>query len=237
MKNRLSLLLALALVAACAVAYAPHSPALEIGLGVATGTIADAGDRALAARAERHFQRAVALAPDDAAAHTYYGEWLLRHGREADAVLQLKMAVVLDPKLLRPRDLLIQAETAAGDFGAARHAAMDTLTQVPDDAVALRALPHPPTRDAAYWIRLSGKQYRQGQYPRAIDAARKAIALEPENAEAYNNLGAASAALGQWDEAIRSEERAIALKPDFQLARNNLLWSLAQKAAHRSAGE
>jgi tetratricopeptide (TPR) repeat protein len=237
MKTRTSAPLALALVAACAAALAPRPPALETGLGVATGILVDRGDLPQAEAPERHFQRAVAMAPDDDRAHAYYGSWLYSHHRTSDAIRQLKLAVVLNPRGLMQRNRLIQAEITAGDMGAALHAARDTLTQAPDDAVALEALPHPPVRTAAYWVRASGKLYREEQYPRAIEAAQKAIDLEPGNAEAYNNVGVSYAAMGRWDEAIRFEERALELKPDFPLARNNLRWAQAQKAAHRSASE
>jgi tetratricopeptide (TPR) repeat protein len=216
-----------------ALAYSPNYSTLEINLGVVNGAMADAGERARAAEAERHFLRAISLAPSDDNAHAYYGGWLYRHGRSAEAIAQLKSAVVLNPQRLMQRDLLVQAESSAGDVGAALQYARDTLRQSPDDAIALDAVRSLPAHDAAKWIDLSLSQYRQGRYSQAIESAKKALAFEPDNADAYNNIGAAYAAMRQWDDAIRYDEKAVALRPDFQLARNNLAWARAQKAAQK----
>jgi Flp pilus assembly protein TadD len=216
-----------------ALAYTPDDPSLETNLGLVDGAMADAGDRSRAADAERHFLRAISLAPDDDRPRACYGAWLYRHGRTPEAIAQLKTAVVLNPQRLKQRDLLIQAEMSAGDIGSARHAARDTLRLAPDDGVALHVLQGLPEHDARYWIYLSLTQYRQGQYLQAIESARKALILDPESADAYNNIGVAFSAMRQWDDAIRNLEKAVALKPDFQLAKNNLAWARAQKAARK----
>jgi uncharacterized protein (TIGR02996 family) len=212
---------------------AVDSAALEIKLGAIDAAMADAGDRSRSADAERHFLRAISLAPDDDSPRAHYGGWLYRHGRAAEAIAQLKTAVVLNPRGLVQRDLLIRAETSVREIAAARQAAQDTLRQAPDDAVALRALRDLPAHDALYWIGLEMAQYRNGQYSKAIESGRKALVFEPDNADVYNNIGVAFAAMRQWDDAIQNEEKAVALKPDFQLAKNNLAWALAQKGANR----
>ena len=60
--------------------YTPNYPTLEINLGIVNGVMADLGDRARAFRAERHFLRAIALAPADDTTHAFYGRWLSDHG-------------------------------------------------------------------------------------------------------------------------------------------------------------
>ena len=56
------------------------------------------------------------------------------------------------------------------------------------------------------------------------------MTLNPNYAEAYNNVAAAHAALARWDDAIQAARQAISLKPDFQLAKNNLAWATTEKA-------
>ena len=73
------------------------------------------------------------------------------------------------------------------------------------------------------------RAYQSGKYTGSIAAARKALAVRPDSAEAYNMLAASYNSMQQWDEAIQAGLQAVNLKPDFQLARNNLMWSLAQK--------
>jgi uncharacterized protein (TIGR02996 family) len=217
-----------------ALVLTPNYPSLEINLGVVNGELADQGDTPRSAEAERHFARAIALSPADDTTHAYYGRWLEQHGRSAESVAQLQTAIALDPQRVLQHELLIEAFTRIGDLNAARQAAQETLVVVPDNAVALRTLSHPPVQDAAFWINLSLDQYKQAQYPQAIDSARHALRLDPNSAETYTNIGAGYGAMQQWDEAIRNEREALRLNPDLQLARNNLNWYLGQSAAVRA---
>jgi hypothetical protein len=63
----------------------------------------------------------------------------------------------------------------------------------------------------------------------SLEAARSALALKEDYAEAYNKVGVANAGLGLWDAAIAAVEEALRLQPDFQLARNNLVWFTERK--------
>jgi tetratricopeptide (TPR) repeat protein len=80
-----------------------------------------------------------------------------------------------------------------------------------------------PIADAL--LNTSLDRYRAGDFTGSIEAARQALALKPDFAEAYNNIAAGFASLHQWDEAIVAAREALRLKPDFPLARNNLAWA------------
>jgi tetratricopeptide (TPR) repeat protein len=67
--------------------------------------------------------------------------------------------------------------------------------------------------------------YKRGSYQEAIVAARQALAEKPDNADAWNNLGAAYNSLGQYREAAEALETALRSRPDFALARRNLRYS------------
>ena len=212
-----------------ALAYTPNYPSLEIDLGVVNGAMADQGDASRRAEAERHFQRAIELAPSDDATHAFYGRWLEQHGRFAEAIAQLELAIELNPPRLFQHELMIEAESRAGDASAARQAAQETLAIAPDDAPAQQMLLHPPAQDVGFWINLSMMQYRQGLYAESIESARRALQIEPKSVEAYTNTGAAYGAMRQWDEAIRNEREALRLRPGYALAQNNLNWYEQQK--------
>jgi len=218
-----------------ALEYAPNYPTLEINLGIVNGAMADQGDATRTAEAERHFLRAIALAPDADEAHAFYGRWLLQHGRTQEAIAQLRTAIALDPPRPMQHELLIQAESKSGDLSAARQAATETLAVAPDDAVALQALQTPATatvpaaQDADFWVNESLRLYQSAQYEASIAAARKAVAINPGYAAAWNNIAAGEASLHHWDEAIAAAQKAVALQPDFQLAKNNLAWAQSQK--------
>jgi tetratricopeptide (TPR) repeat protein len=90
-----------------------------------------------------------------------------------------------------------------------------------------------PAFSAVQWLNLSRNLYQEGKYLESIGAAQTALSLRPQYAEAYNNIGAAYAALRLWDQAILSDQMAVHLDPSFQLARNNLSWAQAQKASEK----
>jgi tetratricopeptide (TPR) repeat protein len=87
----------------------------------------------------------------------------------------------------------------------------------------------PETADS--YLNLSLQEYQAGRYQESIDAARRALRLDPAMAAAYNNIAASYSSMRMWDPAVENAETAIRLQPDFQLARNNLAWALKGKAS------
>jgi len=90
-----------------------------------------------------------------------------------------------------------------------------------------------PTFNAQQWVNLSRTLYQEGKYLESIGAAQTAVHLKADYAEAYNNIGAAYAALSLWDPAIQADQEAVRLQPSLQLARNNLAWALQQKSLEK----
>jgi len=56
------------------------------------------------------------------------------------------------------------------------------------------------------------------RYTHAVTAYKNAIAIEPEFADAYANLGAAYTGLKNYSMAIEALDKAIALKPESKMA-------------------
>jgi dolichol-phosphate mannosyltransferase len=100
-------------------------------------------------------------------------------------------------------------------------------------AQASAATPNYSTLTATQWLNLSRAYYLDGKYLEAIGAAQTALHLKPDFAEAYNNIGAAYAAMRLWDPAIQADQQAVQLQPTMQLARNNLAWALTQKTLEK----
>ena len=94
------------------------------------------------------------------------------------------------------------------------------------DPALLVTVPKPSAAEA---INASLAAYQRGAYLESIAAAQRALAIDPNSAQAYNNIGASLAALDRWSQAEENDRKALALAPDFQLAKNNLAWALAQK--------
>ena len=76
----------------------------------------------------------------------------------------------------------------------------------------------------------SAELFNQRRFDESLEAARRALTLRPDSADAYNNMAVAYVGLGRWDDAIEAANQAIRLNPDFQLAKNNLAWAMTEKA-------
>jgi tetratricopeptide (TPR) repeat protein len=224
-----------------ALEFTPNYYILEINLAIVYGEFGQD------AEAARHFQRATQLAPHDEQPPFYYGRWLMKRGRVADAVPQFQASIARNASYLDPRYALMQAYWDLGMETLAKNLAADTLQIAPGDATAMRfyrgqaavdASVYPVTAAEAAvkraptpenYIDLSQAYHHAGRYRDCIRAAEEAIKLRPKYAIAYNNIAAAHEDLHEWDEAIAAASEAVRLQPDFALAKNNLAYSLQQK--------
>jgi tetratricopeptide (TPR) repeat protein len=225
--------------------YTPAYSLLEINLGIANGGLGRDGE------AERHFDRALQLAPNDAEPHYFYGRWLKSKGRTAESVLHLEAAVRASPNAIDSRQLLMQTYFEQHNWVDLRRVASDTLRLAPNEATARHFLDaaqtlqqellaaeerirQSPTTDGL--IDLSLLYYRAGKYSQCIQTAKRALELKPDSAEAYNNIAASYNSMALWDDGIQAAREATRLKPDFEIARNNLLYAIAQKQRAAGAG-
>ncbi len=117
-----------------ALLYTPNYWALEVNMGIALGAV----DRD--AEAERHFHRALALAPGIADPYFYYGRWLRSAGRIGESAMQLEAAVSVNGFAFDARHLLMQVYSELGNRGALDRLAKETLQMAPDDATARQFL-------------------------------------------------------------------------------------------------
>lgn len=212
-----------------ALLYTPNYMTLEVNLGVVNGALHND------AEAERHFGRALQLAPSDAVPNYFYAVWLRGKGRLPEAVQHLKTAVAGNPSYLLADYLLMDVYTDMRDAAGLRAAAQSTLAFFPADAKARAALAGGgiSTLSADDYLNQSLLSYQQGKFKESIAAAQEALKLRPGYAEAWNNIAASYNSLRQWDEGIHAASEAVRLRPDFQLARNNLAWALQQKQFSR----
>jgi tetratricopeptide (TPR) repeat protein len=207
----------------------PNYAILETNLGIVSNLLG------YNAEAERHFARALALTPNADEPRYHYARVLFQQRRLQEAQAQAQSAVQLNPSRLGTQYLLMQIDASLGEDTAAQAVAQDILRIAPGDAAAVRLLAHPGERSVDDWLDMSLRNYQQGKYEDAKNAAREALKQKPDSAIAYNNIAAAAAAEKNWDEAISNAGRALQLKPDFQLAKNNLVWAASEKAKLKPA--
>jgi protein O-mannosyl-transferase len=215
-----------------ALVYNPNYYILEVNLGIANGAL----DKD--AEAERHFTRAIQLAPTEATSHYYYAVWLRGKNRLSEAVQHLNVTIANNPSYLDAPHLLMDIYAQEQDANSLRRTASDTLARFPSDPAARSWLAGAATLKptAESYLNQSLTLYQQGRFEESIQAAREALKLRPDYSEAWNNIAAAYNSESRWDEGISAAMEAIRLRPDNQLARNNLAWALQQKQKLKGKG-
>jgi tetratricopeptide (TPR) repeat protein len=213
----------------------PNYGPVQANLGVAYGGLERNQE------AVQHFERALALAPDLAEPHIFYGRWLESKHRLAEAQAQLEAAVRANRLSFPARDLLAQVYTEQGNREALEPFLEETVKLAFNDEVARRYMAERAEREknaeAAKYkdatpealVNLSARYCNNGDYGECLAAAKKALELRPAYAEAYNNMAAAFLALQKWDEGIQAAREAIRIKPNYEAARSNLQWGLSHK--------
>ncbi len=181
------------------------------------------------AKGEQAFQRGLELSPGSADGYSRYGDILRDAGRFEESVIQSRKGVELDPHMIRTRVALLQNLYFSRAWDKVIDEAYKTL-QMEDD-----------TAEAWYWIALASAW--KGEHDESVEAAKKAIALDPDtpfthaglayvhsmagrdeaalamlrNAESqgwpFAEVGLVYAWLGDLDEAFAHMERAFEERP------------------------
>ena len=195
-------------------------------------------------------QKAAALLPSDAEAHSNLGVALKDLGQLDAAVASYRRALEIKPDLAEAHNNLgaalkdleqLDAAVASyrraleikPDFAEAHSnlgAALKDVGQL-DSAVATyrRALEIKPDFAEAH-SNLGNALQDLVQLDAAVASYRRALEIKPDLAEAHYNLGNALQDLVQLDAAVASYRRALEIKPDFDKAHSNLLFCLSHDA-------
>ena len=148
----------------------------------------------------RHHERAIALAPDYAAAYNNLGAALRAAGRVDEAVSRYRRALELKPDFPSASYNLANALLAQGQAGASAEQFQQALELSPQSVEAQNNL----------GIALAGK----GDAAGAIAAFRAALAIDERSVHAHRNLGNMLIDAGARAEGLAHLERAIALAPN-----------------------
>lgn len=201
--------------------------------------LARAGEWLLAVQA---FSSALAIEPGYTEARAYRGLALDRAGQSGLA--DLEQAVEEAPEAALPRQLLGRHWRAQGEPALAQSAFEAAATLAPDDpliaadlAAAYAGVGDLQSARAAYihaaelaphdpmlWLVLAQFALEFDIEPRGlgIPAARRALALQPDSAEAMDLLGYAYYVVGDWSLAERFLQRAMATDPNLAAAHYHL---------------
>lgn len=102
--------------------------------------------------------------------------------------------------------------------------------------VSIRQLEHTVPAEAQKAYSRGQRAALKGDSQYAMDQFRVAFSIDPEFADAYNELGTLQASLGDWAEAGRQFQKAVELVPDHRLALPNLCVVLARLQRLGEAG-
>ncbi|MDA0525231.1 tetratricopeptide repeat protein [Methanococcoides alaskense] len=88
-----------------------------------------------------------------------------------------------------------------------------------------------------YYFNLSSSNYYKNEYEKSLKAINKALDLNPDDAEAWNNKGVTLGDLGRHEEALEAHNKALELNPDYADAWNNKGVVLGNLDRHEEALE
>jgi tetratricopeptide (TPR) repeat protein len=218
---------------------APHDPAIGISLANAYERLSQSS------QAEIQFRRAMSDGPSWSPAYSAFSQWLLARTRLPEASAMATRALALDPYDLVARRTLMDVMADGHQWARLKQFAVETLRLLPDDPDGQRSLEvaqtgldqvakaetmarTEPTVDN--YLALSADYYQAQRYEDSIKAARAALRINPNQAEAYANLASAYHSLGNVDETIAALQQEVRLNPNLPSAKSNLAIELAVKA-------
>jgi serine/threonine protein kinase/Flp pilus assembly protein TadD len=173
--------------------------------------------------AVRRANRALALDPEDPAAHLLVGAVYAGRHRYADALAAWHEARKRAPKHAFAYSNLSSTLLTLGRVEEALAAARHAVALSPECAPALFTL---------------GKALAaSGDRPRAIELYRRALRLNPRYAAAHGQLGAALYTAGQQDEGSHHLDRAMQLRPDDATVHQAVGWAYLHEGDFESAVE
>jgi tetratricopeptide (TPR) repeat protein len=160
--------------------------------------------------AEPHYTQAIANDPYNPEGYYFYGLFLVKMQRTNEAINILQQGAKVSPT----------HEGIAFTLGSLQNikspvaAAQDLVKQDPS---------------ADNYVTLSLAFYNNGQFLESAMAAKAATNIQPNYANAWNNICAAYNKIGEWDSAIVAGTRAVELNPANELSKNNYAYAQQQK--------
>ena len=153
---------------------------------------------------------AVELAPDFSESHANLGSILGALGRHEEAIEALAQAAAWAPTSPRTAERYFLMGQTAQENGQPEAAAEYYLH-------TLKADPH--HAEALHWLAtLRAEQQRYGEM---LELLQRFVAIHPNEAAAYSNMGIALLGLGRYDEALQHFDQALSLDPTLENARTN----------------
>ena len=160
--------------------------------------------------AETHLRHALELNPQNVNSFQKLIELLTPQGRYEEAIDLITLAAASAPDSTQAAELhFLMGKTAQenGQPEAAAEHYVHTLEMDPHHGQTL------------HWLAML--RLEQQRYAEALELFQRLIALHPEDAATYSNMGIALIFLGRNDEALQRFDQALALDPTLENVRAN----------------
>lgn len=190
-------------------ALAPRYSYAHVNMGVLLGASGKQQE------AEEYFKNGIAYGRNNPEAFYFYGNWLIKRERFAEARTMLEKALVISPQHTKSQVALEKVKAIVDQ---------NWESQL---AKAMALAKGKPNHDN--YLNLSLAYYKVKNWEESINAARRALQFNPKGIGAYNNIGTALIHLGRYDEAIQNFDKALEIEPNYQLAKNNYNWAMQMK--------
>ncbi len=193
--------------------------------------------------AETHLHRALVLHPQAQDAHLHLGDALYKQGRYEEALAATHVALEQDPNHFEAHVNLGAILAAQGRYGEAVDVFAQAAALNPDSPQAaelyflmgMTAQDNGQPEAAEYYMRsfeidphhtkairrLAHLRLEQQRYDESLELFQRLIALHPDDAATYSNMGIALAFLGSIDKALQHFDQALSLDPTLASARAN----------------
>jgi len=180
----------------------PHWAYINVNMGVLKDNMG------FPQEAEPYFQNAIQFQPFYPVGYYYYGRFLLKHGKKAEAIAQLEAGLKVSPGDEQIIELLNTAKAETPET---------KLAEINKTAIYTEQNP-----TANNYLSLSVLYYQNAMYKECIEACDKALKLDPLMAMAYNNICASYNSLGLWEKAEEACKKSLQIDSTSDLAKANL---------------
>jgi tetratricopeptide (TPR) repeat protein len=190
---------------------------------------------------------AIAVVPNNYAAHNNLGAWLHARGDDAGAMREFESVLRINPNDVIALNNYAARLAAAGDVARAKELLKTAIRRNPkfipayiqlgdlyvkesrlDDAVLVYRQARDQDREDPHALHaLALALAQQGKLPEAIENWQFAVALNPTDPELQHHLGVALAMAGQARQGIEHLRRALSIAPDRRETLVRLAWILA----------
>ena len=211
---------------------------LYINIGIAKGALG------MHKEAEDNFRQAIFFAPNAFDSYVFYARYLNENKKYKEARKLAEKALLLNPQSMMTLNVMMETYYNLGLWQELQQTSDRALALLPNDPVALKYAeaakrkerieeavnPDTKKQSPEELLNLSLVYYKVGMYEKCIAAAKQAIELKPDYADAYCNIAAASNKLKRWDDGEAAARKALKIDPDHILAKGNLKWALDRSA-------